>query len=51
MEKVQAGLRRSQLKMHICGAWVFLEPGTRRERCRLKVREKGYGSYKGLPER
>lgn len=27
MEKGQAGLRRSQLKMQVCGAWVFWSRG------------------------
>lgn len=31
MEKVQAGLRRSQLKMQICGAWVFWSWGPKEE--------------------
>lgn len=29
MEKGQAGLRRSQLKMQVCGAWVFWSRGLR----------------------
>lgn len=32
MEKGQAGLRRSQLKMQVCGAWVFWNRGLRRGR-------------------
>lgn len=32
MEKVQAGLRRSQLKMQICGAWVFWSQGPKEAR-------------------
>lgn len=31
MGKVQAGLRRSQLKMQICGAWVFWSQGPTEE--------------------
>lgn len=30
VEKGQAGLRRSQLKMQVCGVWA-LEPGTKKE--------------------
>ena len=29
VEKGQAGLRRSQLKMQVCGAWVFWSRGLR----------------------
>lgn len=54
MEKVQAGLRRSQLKMQVCGALGLLEPGTERggtTRREEKCRSKGWGFYKGLPKR
>ena len=32
VEKGQAGLGRSQLKMQVGGVWVLVEPGTKRER-------------------
>lgn len=54
MEKVQAGLRRSQLTMQISGALGLLEPGTERggtTRREEKRRSKGWGFYKGLPKR
>lgn len=47
VEKGQAGLRRSQLKMQVCGAWVFwsqglkggARPGGKRRRSRGWERE------------
>lgn len=53
MEEVQAGLRRSQLKMQICGAWVFWSQG-RKEEARPEGRKRvrlgmGRGFYEGLP--
>lgn len=50
MEKVQAGLRRSQLKMQICGAWVFWSRRPKEEaqpEGRKRVRPGGGGSTKG----
>lgn len=53
MEKVQAGLRRSQLKMQICGAWVFWSQGPKEEArpegrsVGLRLGERGGGSTKG----
>lgn len=51
MERGQAGLRRSQLKMQVCGAWVFWNQGPK-EGARLgekrEVEELGVAVGKGV---
>lgn len=47
MEKGQAGLRRSQLKMQVCGAWVFWSQGLKEEGHDPEGRGEGAGGGKG----
>lgn len=51
VEKGQAGLRRSQLKMQVCGAWVFWNRGPKegtRLRGKREVEELGVAVGKGV---
>lgn len=44
VEKGQAGLRRSQLKMQVCGGWVFWSQGPKRGGTTQREEELGGGS-------